>query len=81
MNFAVLVTQLPSTANEHARLLTFGECLQPLPEGVFQPAQNVWMATRADAEEFIHSAKVTAAELGVELKTYSGDIDRRVLVS
>ena len=81
MNFAVLVTQLPSTSAEHARLLSFGESLQPLPEGVFQPAQNVWMATRVGAEEFIHAAKGAAAEFGVELKTFSGDIDRRVLVS
>ena len=81
MNFAVLITQLPSTAIEHARLLTFGESLQPLPKGVTQPAQNVWVVTRTDAEEFIHTTKVAAADLGVELKSYSGEVNQRVFVS
>ena len=81
MNFAVLVTQLPATAGEHARLLSFGTSLQPLPKGVFQPAQNVWMATREDAAEFIHAAKIAAADLGVDLRTYTADVNQRVLVS
>jgi len=81
MNFAVLVTQLPSTTGEHTRLLNLGECLQPLPEGVFQPAQNVWVVARTGAEEFIHASKVAAAELGVELKSYSGEIAQRFFVS
>ena len=78
MNMIALIAPSPQNNGEKSLLGKFGAELSPLPDGVVQPAENIWLIDPEIAIDFVLKAGQIAERVTQRIQVYS-NVSKRLV--